>query len=35
MIGPFKKAQGRYTHILVTIDKFIMWIEYKTIVALT
>jgi transposase InsO family protein len=22
MIGPFKKAQGGYTHILVAIDKF-------------
>jgi hypothetical protein len=35
MIGPFKKAQGGYTHILVTIDKFIKWIEYKPIVSLT
>jgi hypothetical protein len=22
MIGPFKKAQGGYTHVLVAIDKF-------------
>jgi hypothetical protein len=22
MIGPFKKAQGGYTHMLVAIDKF-------------
>jgi hypothetical protein len=35
MIGPFKKAQGGYTHILVTIDKFTKWIEYKPIASLT
>jgi hypothetical protein len=31
MIGPFKKAQGGYTHVLVAIDKFTKWIEYKPI----
>jgi hypothetical protein len=35
MIGPFKKAQGGYTLVLVAIDKFTKWIEYKTIVSLT
>jgi hypothetical protein len=35
MIGPFKKAQGGYTHILVTIDKFKKWIEYKPVDSLT
>jgi ribonuclease HI len=35
MIGPFKKAQGGYTHVLVTIDKFTKWIEYKPIASLT
>jgi hypothetical protein len=30
MIGPFKKARGGYTHVLVAIDKFTKWIEYKT-----
>jgi transposase InsO family protein len=35
MIGPFKKAQGGYTHVLVTIDKFTKWIEYKPIAYLT
>ena len=35
MIGPFKKAQGGYTHILVAIDKFRKWIEYKPIAFLT
>jgi hypothetical protein len=35
MIRPFKKAQGGYTHILVSIDKFTKWIEYKPIASLT
>jgi transposase InsO family protein len=35
MIRPFKKAQGRYTHVLVVIDKFTEWIEYKPISSLT
>jgi hypothetical protein len=35
MIGSFKKAQGGYTHIMVAIDKFTKWIEYKPITSLT
>jgi hypothetical protein len=35
MIGPFKKAQGGYTNVLVAIDKFTKWIEYKPIAFLT
>jgi hypothetical protein len=35
MIGPFKKAHGGYTHVLVDIDKFTKWIEYKPIASLT
>jgi hypothetical protein len=35
MIGPFKKAQGGYTHMLLAIDKFTKWIEYKPIASLT
>jgi ribonuclease HI len=35
LIGPFKKAQGGYTHVLVAIDKFTKWIEYKPIASLT
>jgi hypothetical protein len=35
MIGPFKKAQWGYTHILVAIDKFTKWKEYKPIASLT
>jgi ribonuclease HI len=35
MIGPFKKAQGGHTHVLVAIDKFTKWIEFKPIASLT
>jgi hypothetical protein len=35
MIGPFKKAQGGCTHVLVAIEKFTKWIEYKPIASLT
>ena len=27
LVGPFKKAPGGYTHLLVTVDKFTKWIE--------
>jgi hypothetical protein len=32
MIGPFTTAPGGFTHVLVAIDKFTKWIEYKPIV---
>jgi transposase InsO family protein len=35
MIEPFKKARGGYTHVLVAIDKFTKWIDYKPIASLT
>jgi ribonuclease HI len=35
MFGPYKKAQGGYNHVLVAIDKFTKWIEYKPIASLT
>jgi hypothetical protein len=35
MIGPFTTAPGGFTHILVAIDKFTKWIEYKPIAKLT
>jgi hypothetical protein len=35
MIGPFKKAQIGYTHVLLAIDKSTKWIEYKPIASLT
>jgi transposase InsO family protein len=31
----FQKAQGGYTHVLVAIDKFTKWIEFKPIASLT
>jgi hypothetical protein len=34
MIGPLKTAPGGFTHVLVAIDKFTKWIEYKLIATL-
>lgn len=31
MVGPFKTARGGMTHLLVAIDKFMKWIEDRTI----
>jgi hypothetical protein len=35
MIGPLTTAPGGFTHVLVAIDKFTKWIEYKPIATLT
>jgi hypothetical protein len=35
MIGPFATALGGFTHVLVAINKFIKWIEFKPIAKLT
>jgi hypothetical protein len=35
MIRSFKQAQGGSAHVLVAIDKFTKWIEYKPITSLT
>jgi hypothetical protein len=35
MIGPFTTTLGGFTHVLVAIDKFTKWIEYKRIAKLT
>jgi hypothetical protein len=35
MIGSFTMASGGFTHVLVAIDKFTKWIEYKPITKLT
>ena len=35
MIGPLTTAPGRFTHVLVAVDKFTKWIEYKPINQLT
>ena len=34
LVGPLKKVPGGYTHLLVTIDKFIKWIEARPISAI-
>jgi transposase InsO family protein len=31
MVGPFKRARGRVTHLLVAVDKFTKWVEAKPI----
>ena len=31
MVGPLKKGPGGFTHLLVAVDKFIKWIEAKSI----
>jgi hypothetical protein len=35
MIGPLTIASGGFTHVLVAIDKFTKWIEYKPITKLS
>jgi hypothetical protein len=35
MIGPLTTTPGGFTHVLVAIDKFMMWIEYKPIIKLS
>jgi hypothetical protein len=35
MIGPFTTLPGGFTHVLVAINKFTKWIEYKPITQLT
>ena len=31
MVGPFKKAPGGFTHLLVAVDKFTKWVEAKPV----
>ena len=35
MIGPLTIALGGFNHVLVAVDKFTKWIEYKPIVKIT
>jgi hypothetical protein len=35
MIGPLTMAPGGFTHVLVAIDKFTKWIEYKPIIKIS
>jgi hypothetical protein len=29
LVGPFKKAQGGFTHIFIVVDKFTKWVKVK------
>jgi hypothetical protein len=35
LVGPFKKAKGRFTHIFIAVDKFTKWIEVKPATTIT
>jgi hypothetical protein len=35
LVGPFKKAKGRFTHIFIAVDKFTKWIEVKPTASIT
>jgi hypothetical protein len=35
LVGPYKKAPGSYTHLLIAVDKFTKWIEAKPITSVT
>jgi transposase InsO family protein len=35
LVGPFKKAKGRFTHLFVAVDKFTKWIKVKPTVSTT
>jgi hypothetical protein len=35
LVGPFKKAKGRFTHIFITVDTFTKWIEVKPAASVT
>jgi hypothetical protein len=34
LVGPFQKAPGGFTHLLVAIDKFSKWIEVRTLTSI-
>jgi transposase InsO family protein len=35
LVGPFKKAKVKFTHIFVVVDKFTKWIEVKPVASIT
>jgi hypothetical protein len=35
LVGPFKKAKSRFTHIFIAVDKFTKWIEVKPATSIT
>jgi hypothetical protein len=35
LVGPFKKANGEFTHIFIAMDKFTKWIKAKPAASIT
>jgi transposase InsO family protein len=35
LVGPFKKAKGRFRHVSVVVDKFTKWIKAKPTASIT
>jgi hypothetical protein len=35
LVGPFKKAKCGFTHIFITVDKFIKWIKVNPAASIT
>jgi hypothetical protein len=35
LVGPFKKAKGGFTHIIIAVNKFTKWIKVKPIAFIT
>jgi hypothetical protein len=35
LVSPFKKAKGGFTHIFITVDKFIKWVKVKPATSIT
>jgi hypothetical protein len=35
LVGPFKKAKGRFTHIFAVVVKFTKWVEVKPAASIT
>jgi transposase InsO family protein len=35
LVGPFKKAKGRLSHIFIAVDKFTKWVEMKPAASIT
>jgi hypothetical protein len=35
LVGPFKKAKGRFTHVFIAVDKFTKWVEVKPAASIT
>ena len=35
MVGPFRPANGGFTHIFVAVDKFTRWVKAKPVASIT